>query len=191
MNNPAHTKPRPDEPMAVEINGVRKSYYIREMEVPILHGIDPQSGAVSSLRSWDHPDQARMRSKDVASTLMNPIGCLDRPTGGEIHISGKDISKDSIRVHSEHASKYDREAHETGWFGPEVLFDLCFEYVSPHERLLDIRIGTGLGSMPFARAGLEVSGIDGSAEMLEICRSKDFAEDLRKFDLLRRFPSHW
>ncbi|MEA3324887.1 MAG: class I SAM-dependent methyltransferase [Euryarchaeota archaeon] len=90
---------------------------------------------------------------------------------------------DSIRAHDEHASDYDREARETGWFCPEVLFGLCFEYVSPHERLLDIGIGTGLGSMPFARAGLEVSGIDGSAEMLEICRSKDFAEDLREFDL--------
>jgi predicted TPR repeat methyltransferase len=90
---------------------------------------------------------------------------------------------DSIRTHDEHASEYDQEARETGWFGPEVLFGLCFEYVSPHERLLDIGIGTGLGSMPFARAGLEVFGIDGSAEMLEICRSKDFAQDLREFDL--------
>ncbi|MBA1342019.1 MAG: putative arsenite methyltransferase [ANME-2 cluster archaeon] len=90
---------------------------------------------------------------------------------------------DSIRVHDEHASEYDREARETGWFGPEVLFGLCFEYVSPHERLLDIGVGTGLGSMPFARSGLEVFGIDGSAEMLEICRSKDFAQDLSEFDL--------
>ncbi len=90
---------------------------------------------------------------------------------------------DSIRVHDEHASEYDREVRETGWFGPEVLFGLCFEYVSPHERLLDIGIGTGLASLPFARAGLDVFGIDGSAEMLEICRSKDFAEDLREFDL--------
>jgi predicted TPR repeat methyltransferase len=90
---------------------------------------------------------------------------------------------DGIRAHDEHASEYDREAHETGWFGPEVLFGLSFEYVSPHERLLDIGIGTGLGSMSFARAGLEVFGIDGSAEMLEICRSKDFAQDLIEFDL--------
>ena len=90
---------------------------------------------------------------------------------------------DSIRVHDEHASEYDREVRETGWFGHEMLFGLCFEYVSPRERLLDIGIGTGLASLPFARSGLEVFGIDGSAEMLEICRSKDFAQDLREFDL--------
>nr|QNO43577.1 ubiquinone biosynthesis O-methyltransferase, mitochondrial [Methanosarcinales archaeon ANME-2c ERB4]QNO43598.1 ubiquinone biosynthesis O-methyltransferase, mitochondrial [Methanosarcinales archaeon ANME-2c ERB4]QNO44721.1 ubiquinone biosynthesis O-methyltransferase, mitochondrial [Methanosarcinales archaeon ANME-2c ERB4] len=90
---------------------------------------------------------------------------------------------DGIRAHDEHASEYDREARETGWFGPEVLFGLCFEYVTPHERLLDIGIGTGLASLPFARAGLDVFGIDGSAEMLGICRSKDFAEDLREFNL--------
>jgi len=77
-----------------------------------------------------------------------------------------DIKKnDSIYTytHDEHASEYDRKAHETGWFGHEVLFGLCFEYVNPHERLLDIGIGTGLASLPFARSGLEVFGIDSLA----------------------------
>jgi ABC-type dipeptide/oligopeptide/nickel transport system ATPase component len=176
MTNPAHTEPRPDDPMAVEINSVRKSYSIGKMEVPILHGIDLAIRRGEFLAIMGPSGSGK-------SALMNSIGCLDRLTGGEIHIPGKDISKDSIRVHDEHAFGYDREARETGWFGPEVLFGLCFEYVRPHERLLDIGIGTGLGSMLFARAGLEVFGIDGSAEMLEICRSKDFAEDLREFDL--------
>ena len=90
---------------------------------------------------------------------------------------------DSIRAHDEHASEYDREAREPGWFGHEMFFSLCFEYISSSERLLDIGIGTGLASLPFARAGLEVSGIDGSAELLELCRSKEFAQDLREFDL--------
>lgn len=92
-------------------------------------------------------------------------------------------NNDRIRVHGEHDSEYDREASETEWFGLEVIFGICFEYVRPHERLLDIGIGTGIASLPFARAGLEVSGIDGSAEMLEMCRSKEFAQDLREFDL--------
>lgn len=90
--------------------------------------------------------------------------------------------KDSIRAHDEHAAKYDRQAHEYGYF-PEALFGLSFEYVSPHDRLLDIGIGTGLASLPFAKVGLEIFGIDGSREMLEVCKSKDFAKDLKHFDL--------
>ena len=35
------------------------------------------------------------------------------------------------------------------------------------DRLLDIGIGTGLGSLPFAKTGLEIFGIDGSGEMLK------------------------
>ncbi len=68
-HNHNHNEPRQDEPTAVEIINVKKSYYIGKMEVPILHGIDlaihtasiSQSGAASSLRSWDHPARARAR----------------------------------------------------------------------------------------------------------------------------------
>ncbi len=90
----------------------------------------------------------------------------------------------SIHVHNEQAAEYDQQAREYKWFGPEVLFGLSFEYVSPHDRLLDLGIGTGLGSLPFAKVGLEVSGIDGSMEMLKICKSKDFTKDLKQFDIL-------
>jgi predicted TPR repeat methyltransferase len=54
---------------------------------------------------------------------------------------------------------------------------------NPQDRLLDIGIGTGLGSMPFAKTGLEIFGIDGSVEMLKICKSKEFATDLKQFNL--------
>ncbi|RJS68221.1 ATP-binding cassette domain-containing protein, partial [ANME-2 cluster archaeon] len=40
MNDHSYNEPRQDEPPAVEISDVRKSYYIGKMEVPILHGID-------------------------------------------------------------------------------------------------------------------------------------------------------
>jgi len=89
----------------------------------------------------------------------------------------------SIHVHNEQAAEYDQQVREYKWFGPEVLFGLSFEYVSPHDRLLDFGIGTGLGSLPFAKVGLEVSGIDGSMEMLKICKSKDFTKDLKQFDI--------
>jgi len=64
-----------------------------------------------------------------------------------------------------------------------VLFGLSFEYVSPHDCLLDLGIGTGLCSIPFVKAGLDVFGIDGSVEMLKICKLKSFTKDLKQFDL--------
>lgn len=88
-----------------------------------------------------------------------------------------------IRAHDECAAEYDEQIRKYKAFANDAVFGLSFEYVNPHESLLDIGIGTGLGSLPFAKAGLEVFGIDGSAEMLKICRSKDFAKDLKLFDL--------
>ena len=49
--------------------------------------------------------------------------------------------------------------------------------------MLDTGIGTGLSALPFSRAGLEVYGLDGSAEMLQICRRKNIAIELKQWDL--------
>ena len=92
-------------------------------------------------------------------------------------------AQDSRQAHDESAADYDRLAREYHWFGAEALFGLCFEYVQPGERLLAIGIGTGLCGFPFAKAGLQVFGLDASLEMLDVCRSKGFAADLRQFDL--------
>jgi predicted TPR repeat methyltransferase len=90
---------------------------------------------------------------------------------------------DSITVHDPYAADYDRLAASYRSYGAEFLFGLSFEYVRAGERLLDLGIGTGLSSRLFARAGLSVSGVDGSAAMLEVCRAKGVASDLRLFDL--------
>jgi predicted TPR repeat methyltransferase len=81
------------------------------------------------------------------------------------------------------ASHYDSEAEEYDWRGPEVVFGLSYSFVNPGESVLDIGIGTGLGSVLFHKAGLHVYGMDVSTEMLEACRSKGFAVDLKKHDL--------
>jgi len=78
---------------------------------------------------------------------------------------------------------YDRLAHEYGWYGPEVLFGMCFEYLQPGERLLDIGIGSGLCASLFCKAGLQVFGLDISLEMLNIVRSKGFVSDLKQFNI--------
>jgi ubiquinone/menaquinone biosynthesis C-methylase UbiE len=82
------------------------------------------------------------------------------------------------------ACQYDRNVETKAWRGPEVLFGLTYLYVQPGQSLLDIGIGTGLGSLPFHKAGLHIYGMDLSADMLEACRAKGFAEDLKQHDLL-------
>lgn len=81
------------------------------------------------------------------------------------------------------ASHYDSEAEVYNWRGPEVVFGLTYGFVNPGESVLDIGIGTGLGSGLFHKAGLRVYGMDVSTEMLEACRSKGFAADLKRHDL--------
>jgi ubiquinone/menaquinone biosynthesis C-methylase UbiE len=82
------------------------------------------------------------------------------------------------------ADSYDRKAEGCNWRGPEVAFGLLYEFVSAGESILDIGIGTGLSSTLFHKAGLRVFGIDRSAEMLDTCRQKGFATDLRQHDLI-------
>jgi predicted TPR repeat methyltransferase len=72
------------------------------------------------------------------------------------------------------AAAYDDEAEACGWFGPEVAFGLAYTHVQPGQSILDIGIGTGLGSVLFRKAGLNVYGMDISPKMLDACRSKGF-----------------
>ena len=71
---------------------------------------------------------------------------------------------------------YDEEAEASGWFGPEVAFGLTYKYIQPEQSLLDIGIGTGLGSVLFRKAGLKVFGMDISQDMLDACLSKGFTD---------------
>ncbi len=89
----------------------------------------------------------------------------------------------SVQSHDQSAYSYDEQAREYGWSGPEILFGMCFEYISPDSKLLDIGIGTGLSSALFAKAGLEIYGIDGSVEMLHICKTKNIAKELKQYNL--------
>ena len=77
------------------------------------------------------------------------------------------------------AETYDEKAEAAGWFGPEVAFGLSFKYIRPNQSLLDIGIGTGLGSVLFRKAGLKVFGMDISQDMLDACRSKGFTDVIR------------
>jgi len=82
---------------------------------------------------------------------------------------------------------YDKRVKEYGWVGSEVAFGLAYEYTSPAQTILDIGIGTGLGSILFHKAGIVIYGLDNSDAMLDICRNKGFASDLQLHDM-SKFP---
>jgi SAM-dependent methyltransferase len=67
--------------------------------------------------------------------------------------------------------------------------------------VLEVACGTGRVLIPTARAGIEIMGLDGSAEMLAVCRAQLQSEpedvqsrvqliqsDMREFELSRKFP---
>lgn len=86
--------------------------------------------------------------------------------------------------HDQYANEYDQQVRDFGCYLAEVLFGLSYEYIRKGDTILDVGIGTGISSGLFHSAGLQVSGIDGSAEMLKICREKGFAKQLTEQDLL-------
>lgn len=83
----------------------------------------------------------------------------------------------------ENPHDYDAQSRQYEWHGPEVIFGLAFEFVNAGQTLLDMGIGTGLSAIPFHMAGLSVVGIDASREMLEVCRPKNIARELKQYDI--------
>jgi len=83
----------------------------------------------------------------------------------------------------EQAATYDDAAKKIEWNGPALIFDLLLPYIRPGQAVLDIGIGTGLGSEPLCRAGLQVTGIDLSRNMLAVCNKKGIATRLIHHDL--------
>jgi ubiquinone/menaquinone biosynthesis C-methylase UbiE len=90
---------------------------------------------------------------------------------------------DTIIHDAESALGYDQQAQATNWRGPEVVFGLAYEFVKAGETLVDLGIGSGLSSILFHKAGLRVYGLDGSSEVLEVCRAKAFTVELKQHDL--------
>ena len=92
-------------------------------------------------------------------------------------------------ISKEFAQNYDSYSKANHWSSPTVLFELCHQYLNRNDILLDIGIGTGLSAVPFKSAGLIIYGLDSSEYMLDICRSKQIAIDLKLHDLIQTpFP---
>lgn len=98
------------------------------------------------------------------------------------------MTSESRAAHDRSAAEYDDAASSAGWF-PEAMFGLCFDRLRPGQRVLAVGIGTGVCAAPFAVHGLSVWGVDESAGMLAVCRTKGIAERLVEHDLaLRPWP---
>ncbi|RYD75967.1 MAG: ABC transporter ATP-binding protein [Sphingobacteriales bacterium] len=70
----------------LQLEQIRKSYYLGKQELPVLKGID--------LDIFKNEYVALMGpSGSGKSTLMNILGCLDSPTGGRYILNGKDVSR--------------------------------------------------------------------------------------------------
>jgi len=92
-------------------------------------------------------------------------------------------NSDSIKIHDKYASTYDSQVKDYNSYQHEILFGMCYEYIKEGDSLLELGIGTGLSSINFARAGLNVYGMDASAGMLEECRKKGFAKEIKQYNI--------
>jgi len=72
--------------MLIEVNKLKKTYQLGDIEVPAVRGIDMSIEANEYLAIMGPSGSGK-------STLMNIIGCLDVPTEGSYILDSKDVSK--------------------------------------------------------------------------------------------------
>ena len=82
------------------------------------------------------------------------------------------------------AAKYDRDLGDFGYTLPALFAHELPRHLPGDARILDIGIGTGLvtASVKTAMPRAHITGVDESQRMLDICRARGIADDLRLCD---------
>jgi ABC-type lipoprotein export system ATPase subunit len=70
----------------ITIKDIHKTYYLGEVDVPVLKGITLEIGRGEMVALMGASGSGK-------TTLMNLLGCLDRPTKGEYWLDGEEISQ--------------------------------------------------------------------------------------------------
>jgi 2-polyprenyl-3-methyl-5-hydroxy-6-metoxy-1,4-benzoquinol methylase len=87
---------------------------------------------------------------------------------------------DAVELHSRGAEEFDARYRTRPDFREryEIWTRLIAKYSSPESRVIDIGCGSGVLSFEAARRNKTVLGIDGSAEMVGLCKSKQAEQDI-------------
>ena len=87
-----------DKKCAIKLAGVKKTYHMGEVDVPVLHGVDLDiyDGELTVILG---------ASGSGKSTLLNMIGGIDRPSGGDIFFGDTNVAKMSDRQLTEYRRK--------------------------------------------------------------------------------------
>lgn len=93
------------------------------------------------------------------------------------------MPKNNLKLADEFAADYDKSVINNNWSGPEVIYYLIKDLLEPNSEILDIGIGTGESAVRFQKAGHKITGLDGSAKMLEECKKKNIGKKLILHDL--------
>ncbi|MEY3218675.1 MAG: hypothetical protein RIT27_32 [Pseudomonadota bacterium] len=70
----------------IQLENLQKSYFIENVAIPVLHGVDLQISQGEFVAIMGHSGSGK-------STLMNILGCLDSPTGGNYYLNGENVSR--------------------------------------------------------------------------------------------------
>ncbi|MDR1522350.1 MAG: ABC transporter ATP-binding protein, partial [Endomicrobium sp.] len=70
----------------IELKGVKKTYHLEKLDVPVLHGINLEISQGEFVAIMGHSGSGK-------STLLNILGLLDKPTEGSYKLAGIEISK--------------------------------------------------------------------------------------------------